>query len=84
MDKLDSRHLTLVAIRQVCLDSIYVVFISARRLWKDYFTGVDAVIYLVDVNDRKRFGESCKELNVRDMLLLCFQRPSSNALLCFL
>eukprot|EP00032_Breviata_anathema_P001304 JZ552379.1.p1 GENE.JZ552379.1~~JZ552379.1.p1 ORF type:complete len:167 (+),score=30.16 JZ552379.1:52-501(+) len=36
---------------------------TARRLWKDYFTGVDAVIYLVDTVARNRFPESSKELN---------------------
>ncbi|XP_021730448.1 GTP-binding protein SAR1A-like, partial [Chenopodium quinoa] len=35
----------------------------ARRIWKDYYTQVDAVIYLVDANDRGRFAESRKELN---------------------
>ncbi|XP_021774096.1 GTP-binding protein SAR1A-like [Chenopodium quinoa] len=35
----------------------------ARRIWKDYYTQVDAVIYLVDASDRERFSESKMELN---------------------
>ncbi|KAF4358939.1 hypothetical protein G4B88_028712 [Cannabis sativa] len=35
----------------------------ARRVWKDYYAKVDAVIYLVDAFDKERFGESKKELD---------------------
>ena len=41
---------------------------TARRLWQDYFTTVDGVVYLVDAIDRGRFPEAKKEL---DALLTC-------------
>merc|ERR1719456_1480714 len=36
---------------------------AARKLWKDYFTVVDAVVYIVDALDRERFPEAKKELD---------------------
>lgn len=35
---------------------------TARRIWKDYFTTVDAVVFLVDASDRSRFPEAAEEL----------------------
>lgn len=36
---------------------------AARRLWRNYFAAVDAIVFLVDATDYRRFGEAREELS---------------------
>ncbi|CDI74399.1 small GTP-binding protein sar1, putative [Eimeria praecox] len=35
---------------------------TARRIWRDYFAAVDAIVFMVDATDRGRFQEAKEEL----------------------
>jgi len=36
---------------------------TARKVWRDYFPVVDAIVYLVDASDRERIPETHEELD---------------------
>jgi GTP-binding protein SAR1 len=38
--------------------------IQARRIWREYYAAVDAVVFLIDAAAPERFPESKIELNV--------------------
>ena len=43
--------------------NLIFIIISVRKVWKEYFPAVDAIVFLIDVWDRQRFIESKAELD---------------------
>lgn len=40
------------------LKFLYRIFILVRKVWKEYFPAIDAIVFLIDAWDRQRFNES--------------------------
>lgn len=47
----------------------------ARRIWREYYAAVDAVVYLIDAAAPERFPESKIELNVCTLLAMLLLTP---------
>ncbi|KAL8444745.1 hypothetical protein Emed_006060 [Eimeria media] len=46
---------------------------TARRIWRDYFAAVDAIVFMVDATDRGRFQEAKEELTGLGFRRVCVQ-----------
>ena len=64
---------------------------GARKLWQDYYSNIDGVVFLVDALDQKRFQEAKAELDVSVNLwhttaaiaTTPHPTPRASSLLCF-
>ena len=64
LDPTKHAHSEMIQINKVKMNAFDLGGHDAmRKIWREYFPTIDAIVYLVDSSDSKRFEESKKEFD---------------------